>query len=451
VALVIGGCRENTLINANVAPSNNSAGVFSKSLPAVTHTFYNDTALTSIKLIAGIGALEEPFFGTMDASAFFQVIPTTPSSAIYTNATIDSAELILPYTGFMFGDTTGASQSYQVFYVTDTLGYSTRYYSYSSKPIDATYPLSDPTSISLGSINDSLRIKGKNYGPGIRIKLKYSNLMSRLSPAINGLSAAASPNDYFLSMFKGICVKVSDARHTIPAMPYFFLEGTGSYRQAGILLYYHTNGIDTPIVENFYFNSKFCTNINNISKSYSHFPVNSLFTSAQANDSVVALQNLPGANIDILITGIKSLPKGIINKADIELALLPGSRNPATFAPPSRLQVIGVGSGTYPVGTDAGKTYFVADNYPLTSISPYAVLDGQLHTSTVGGVTLRKYKIGIPREVMSSISANNDTLHLRISGANDFLGAYHLVAGGGNHQDSLYRAKLNVVYSILNQ
>jgi hypothetical protein len=152
----------------------------------------------------------------------------------------------------------------------------------------------------------------------------------------------------------------------------------------------------------------------------------------------------------MLIPGLKSLPKGLINKAEVRIALLPNDPYQNQFQSPARLTPMGIGNGTYPAGITVGLTYNVADRYPLYSTSPYIILDGQLHALNNNGTVVNTYTIGIPREVMTSIAASNDTLHLHIIGTQDYYGAYHMMAGGGNHPNPLYRAKLFVVYSKLN-
>jgi hypothetical protein len=218
------------------------------------------------------------------------------------------------------------------------------------------------------------------------------------------------------------------------------------------LVYHHPIGkpADT-LVQAYSFNTGSCSHFNNISSSYGRFPLAKLLNSKQPNDEIIALQNQPGASLDIVIPGIKSLPVGIINQATLQFTMLPGNEyNPPLFEAPQRLYPVGVGNGVYPAGVNAGVVYNVADRYPLYSLTPFNVLDGRMHTTTVGGITLNSFTINIPREVMTSISAKNDTLHLHISGTQDFYGAFHMVAGGGNYPDPLYRAKLNVVYSKLN-
>lgn len=452
-------CKENTIINSKISPASDSIGVYSTSLGCITHTYFDDTSITNLYLglpvVQGVGAMEDPYFGTMIGATYFQILPTVPSSTLYTGKTIDSAVLILPYSGVSYGDTTdqAATQTYQVFYVTDTISSSnsgTLYYSYTTKTIDSANPLSPPYTVNLYHLRDSLSVKGVNYNPALRIPLSMAVLRSHLDPALALVTNSSSQTADFLNAFRGVCVKVAN-NNTTSSMPYFQLDGNGAtpYSGAGIVVYYHTTGGGGDTTERYYFNPTYCGYFNNIKKSFTSYPVNSLLTSTQSNDSVVALQNQPGPNIDVVIPGLKSLPKGVINKADLQIALLPDA-NQDKFAAPTRLTPRGVGNGIYPAGIVAGLTYNVADRFPLYSTTPYIILDGEMHPINHDGTTVNTYTIGIPREIMTSIAASNDTLHLHIIGTQDYFGAFHMIAGGGNHPNPLYRAKLFVVYSKLN-
>jgi Domain of unknown function (DUF4270) len=465
IALAQGSCKENTLINSKVSPSSNAIGVYSVSLPIITHSYYDDTAITStnisgIAVYHGVGSFVDPYFGTLTGATYFQVLPLDYSATFYDNNTIDSAVLVLPYSGFTYGDTTQSTggnitQTYQVFYMTDSIAPTSTYYSYSSKPIEATYPLSDPTTVNVYHLKDSLglNVLPQNY-PGLRIKLKLSTLLGHLLPAQQSLTTT-TPSATFLDAFKGICVKTADSRYPSNAIPYFQLDGNTVYTQAGILVYYHANTDPTKaLIEPYSFSQASCATFNSVKRSYGHYPVNSLFSSTAANDQVIALQNQPGASIDIVIPGIKNLPAGVINKAEIQLTLLPAynsiySAGRDTLNAPERLYPTGIGNGTYPAGVTYGLGYNVADRYPLTSISPLGVMDGHLHNMTRNGTSVQTFTVDLPREVMTSIAAKNDTIHLHLNGTQDFYGAFHMVAGGGSYPDSNYRAKLIVVYSKL--
>lgn len=460
MAITLTGCKENVLINSKISPADNTIGVFSVSLPVITHTYFDDSANTGITfsgipVYQALGTITDPFFGTMTASTYFNLLPSNPTTALYDNCTVDSAFLVLPYSGFTYGDSanTSATQTYQVFYMNDTIGYTTTYYGFSSKPIDANAPLTDPFTINVHSLTDSIQIDTAKYHPGLRVKLKQSVLMPHIMSALANCMSATSPTLAFLNYFNGVCIRVADTRSTGVAIPYFQLNGSDMYSHAGILVYFHNNSAPTTaIVEQYYFSPDASSHFNSIQKSYSHYPVNNLLHSTAANDDIVALQNTPGASIDVVIPGISSLPAGIISKAELMLTLLPGNDyNPAIFASAEKVYGIGIGTSTYPSGVTAGESYILSDRYPISSTSAFNILDGYSHSFTVNGTNVTTYTLGIPREIMNAIAQKSDTVHLHISGTTDYYGGFHMVAGGGNHSDTVYRAKLKVVYSKLNQ
>jgi len=458
IAFTQSGCKEGSLINAKVSPSDTTLGVFTTELSCITHTYYDDTAITGLYISGlpvyqGAGQITDPFFGVMTGSTYFQVVPDQPTTAVYDNSTIDSAALILPYTGFSYGDTSDHSltQSYQAFFLNEDIAPGSLYYSYTTKEVDNGTPLSDPVTVNLYHLRDSLSVNNKNFAPGLRIKLKLPVLLNRLIPAlIDATNNTGSPYTAFNSAFKGVAVKIANTLQSTKAYPFFRLDGKADYSRAGIIVYYHANGSTSDTAtQSYFFDGTSCGFFNNVTKSYGHSPVKALLSSTQSNDSIIALQNQPGACLDIVIPGIKSLPAGVINKAQLQLTLLPGYTD-VKYDAVARMYPRRVNSATYPLGSVAGATEDIYDRYPKASLSPFLIMDGQLHSIDRNGTTVQAYTIGIPRELMSSINAKNDTLHLRITGTQDYVGAFRAVLGGGNHPNPLYKAKLLIVYSKLN-
>ena len=465
-------CRENTLINSKVSPANNTDSVYSVSLPCITHTFFDDSAVTSLSLggipvFQAVGNVTDPYFGIMTAATFFQLLPSESDTEVYNNNIVDSAILVLPYSGFTYGSTaTDSSATFQVFYMGDTMSVNNTYYSFTTKAIDASFPLSAPVTVNISHLNDSILVSGAHHA-GLRIPISWQVLKSHLWPALAQMESPTStnPTQDFVNLFNGICVKPADTRVPLTAIPYFQLDGIDNFSEACINVYAHPAGTAAPAVDTapltyYYFNNNVCGHFNNITKSYSHFPVNSLIHSGCANDQVVAMQNAPGPGIDIVIPGIKSLPPGTISKAAIMLTLLPAYNDTTAFIYPESLSPIGVSSATYqPLGTTrAGELYTIYDRYPLATTSPLTILDGLMHNIPLPAGSPVPYTstflIDIPREVIASMAAKNDTLHYHISGTIDYYGAFHMVAGGGAYgsngtSDTLYRAKLFVVYSKL--
>lgn len=452
------GCKEGSIIDAKISPSDTALGVYSTELGCITRTYYDDTAVTGLfisglPVYQGAGHITDPFFGTMTGYTAFQVIPDNPSIAVYNNATIDSAFLVLPYAGYTYGDTTDNSltQTYQAFFLDEDIAAGTPYYSYTTKKIDEATPLSNPYTVKVNDLSDSVTIKGKNYAPALRMPLNLGGLLARLNPALQAATDNPNtPNSAFNTFFKGLVVRPVGTTPT-KAYPFFRLNGSNSSNAARITVYYHTNGSTSDTaVQQYFFNGEACGFYNNVSKSYATSPVNALITSTQPGDSIIAIQNQPGACLDVKITGIMSLPKGVINKAQLQLAMLP-AYNELNYDPLSRLYPRKVANGVYPTGIAAGAVVEVNDRYPLTSLSPITqIMDGQLYTLKRDNQDVRVYSIGLPREIMGCIAAGQDTLHLRITGTQDYIGAYRAILGGGNHPNSLYKAKLFVVYSKLN-
>ncbi len=467
LAAIMQGCREGTLINSKVSPAINTVNLYSTSLSCITKTYYDDTVVTSttlpgISMLQGVGNILDPYFGTMTGATFFQVLPLDLGFGVYDGMTIDSAVMVLPYGGYTYGDTSGSGlQTFQVFYASEPITRG-EYYAYDTKSIDATYPLSEPTTADIRQMSaayDTVTLV-QNF-PGLRIKLKLPTILHHLLHADSAMLNSTTPSKDFLNAFNGICVRVADTRKYYKSYPYFQLDGNNIYTQAGILVYYHKTADpnDTVRIEPYYFDAAainaICGHFNSVSRSYSHYPVNKLYTSTAANDEVIALQNQPGAAIDIYIPGLKSLPAGVINKAELQLPILPGSAfgnylSTGRFLGPEKIYPTGIGNGTFPSGVSTGLSYILSDYFPLSSLSPLSVLDGYVHTVNRNGTDIQVYTINIPREVMTSVKAGNDTIHLHLNGTQDYYGAGHLLLGGGSYPDTLYRPKLFVVYSKLN-
>lgn len=453
------GCKENTVANTKLAPNIDNVNTFGDTLNAVTKTYFDDTLETSftiggIAVNHALGTINaDPYFGTTNSSIYFQVIPNNATNVTFDRSSyhFDSAVLILPYSGFTYGDSTGNyTQTYTAYMLADTMSTTTPYYSYNTKPVG---PVLGSVTMNVNSVRDSVFAEGINQAPHLRIHLDTNAISAYIlnNTDIQNASSYAA----FLTAFPGICIKATNTNAVSHAMPYFRIDPSneGMYAAATIAIYSHSTatGVTTPVSPiQLSFDETYCAHFNNIYRNYRNYPVNQLFNSYKQNpnvsDTVIALQNQPGAALDLRIYGVKKIPTSVINRAELDISVV-GTGNPAddaTFYGPSQL---------YPLGIDSnGLEYTIADRYPLTSTSPLGVLDGYPHTYTynMGLLSITTYAINIPRELQAAVVAKRDTVHLHINGTQDYYGAYRIVAGGNSllsNRNKNYQVNLKVIYT----
>lgn len=454
------GCKEDTIIKANVTPSSDFilSNPIGDTLTIYTKTVYDDSISvrynnSSYEIIKGLGTLNDPFFGRTNWSIFTQFIPTANNITIASPNTMDSAVLILPYANFSWGDTNNKTapsriESFSVYAVTEDMYKDSTYYTKTSFKYDAT-PIGEVLNADIYSLKtDSIKVAGSNRAPHLRIKLTNA-FMQTLYNAAN----STSDNATFLSQIKGFYIVARDTNNsTLRTIPYFYLTGSADYQRAAIALYYNdptTNPTFNPDnIQTIFFNfsANDCAHNNYITHNYSSAPINSYLQSTNQSDDRVFLQNEPGAAIDIRIPYIKYLPKGVINKAQLVITQVDYAGNPRkatdidTFSAPPRI---------YPVGVDAsGGAYTIQDRYPTDNDGPLAFIDGNKNVAILAdGTIITQYYINIPREVQKAILNQANELHLRINGTVTYPGAYRLMAGG---KGNTYRVRLNISYTKIN-
>lgn len=442
------GCKEDTIIKAGVTPASDllyTDNLIGDTLTINTKTVLDDSintsyTSTSLSTIHGLGTLNDPFFGRTNWGIYMQVVPAAANLTLPSQ--VDSAVLILPYAGFTWGDTSGAAtEKFTVYRVSQNMSDTATYYSKTFTPVEST-PVSASVSVQLDKLSDSVKVQGANKAPHLRIKLTDAFRDILVTAAKSSVD-----NDAFLNQVKGLYICATDTLNgTVRRVPYFFITGSADYLRASVALYYQENGNTSPdSVRSSFLNFVYgdCAHYNYITRNYSGKTANQYFQSTLQSDSLMLLQNEPGAALDIRIPNLKNLPVGLINKAQLVITQVkqPGDESDKFFAP----------SRIYPVGVDStGAAYTILDRLPLTSTSPLDFIDGTSHDVTMpDGTTVKQYYINIPREVQNAIVKKSKELHLRINGTVTYPGAYRLIAGG-KHSNKLYKVRLNIVYTKIN-
>lgn len=440
------GCKEDTIIKANASPTVDGINVIQVNPDSITilaKTIIDDSVVTSYtrsgyQIIHGLGTLNDPFFGRTNMGIYMQVLPPAANYDFINPP--DSAFIILPYNTFVWGDTGVSQESFTAYRVTDTMTKDAVYYSFASKTYDPT-PITLPATVDfVASRFDSVKIAGINRAPHMRLKLT-SSFLSELT----GIAKTSADNASFLSAMKGIYIQASDTNNnSIKALPYFNIDGSSDYSRASIVFYFHntTPGIDTTQFAFFSFVSTDCAHFNRISRRRQGYPIEQYLNSTLASDSIVFLQNEPGATIDLKFPNLKNLPHSVINKAELSITAL------SLGADPWNSKTALLPAKVFPVGVHSdGSLYGLADIFPLDQPEPSGFMDGNAHTINLsGGVSVTRYIINMQREVQKAIVNQADTLHLHINGTQTYFAAYRLTAGGKN-DNPIYKIAMNITYS----
>jgi hypothetical protein len=286
--------------------------------------------------------------------------------------------------------------------------------------------------------------------PHLRIPLSDAFRSRMLSEA-----KASTSNADFLTKIKGLCIRATDTGAGVGSdrlLPYFFLEGTEDYYRASVIFYYRDpavtkkSGQDSTSTSSFSFVTTDCAHYTRVTRNYTgSFAANYI---NKPIDSVLLLQNQPGAAIDIKIPGLKNIPAAVINKAELVFTLIKlATDNDATsndvYKMPEPLRIL-------PYAVDAnGAVNDVLDlGGSLISDASLEFIDGNKRSLTVNGMNITQYVINIPREVQRAVVNKTDTLHLRITGTTTFPGAYRAVFGG-NSANTASKVGFNITYSKL--
>lgn len=445
-------CKENTIIPSNVVPAVDNIRVFADTLDLYTKTVLDDTLITSlyvsgVPVYMGAGTIsDDPLIGKLQESFYFQVRPPQDNYTFdQAKFQIDSAVIVLPYSGFSYGDTTNSAgmQTFEAYRVTDPIFRKDSAY-YSNRADFGTEGTTiGETTVSLRDIvrsrYDSTRVGSAKRAPHLRIKL-HDDMRDKLIERTG--TSDYTNTTAFLSFFNGIKIVAKD--NTKNMLPYFLLNGPEFYSTASIVMYYHTRNsggtITDTLTASYPFDADKCGFFNKIVRDFSGKPAEALYRSAAATDNMFLVTNQPGLAGEIRVVNFEHIPTCIVNKAELILTQVSAPMN-QVFAPPTRI---------YPKGVNTdGSTYVIADRFPTSSLNALAFIDGNLRSANLGGVIVNQYVLNIPRELERAIADKKKEVRLRLNGTQSFPGAYRLAAGGSNYSLPQYQASLKIVYTKL--
>lgn len=445
------GCKEDAIVKANIAPGDNSLGTeqIADTFTVITKTTFLDGLKTSekvtgIPVVQALGTITDQFFGTTNAGIYFQVLPTVSDFNFAVGGfTIDSAVLILPYSGFSWGNRTDPKpQKFQVYRIDQYMDPKGDYYSNQDLAVQGQL-LSEATIDMKSFLVDTPQVLGGSS--------TYRHMRFRLSDDfVNDIRGRLQTETYssdanFLNYFKGFYVKPDTAANLAGGadlLTYILFDGSSDYARVAVAFYYHEDGSSEEKTAFFNYNVEKTANYNRISRNYAGYPAESFIkryaNTINVSDDTLLLQNEPGAVIDVRVPYIQSLPVASIIKAELVFTQIASGVTTDSLPTPNRLTLVGVDA--------SGAEYEINDFLSNDINAAVDYVDGVKRTEKdANGNDLIRYRINIPREFQKAINDKRNELHLRIKGAKTFPAAYRLVAGGRNR--STYNAQLNIVYS----
>jgi hypothetical protein len=214
---VFASCEKTSTIGLEVDPNSAVSGKLSDTSTIFSRTILEDDAVTygtgSTMARYPLGFLNDPMFGTTEASLALSVNLPSEAYSFGTNPVLDSAVLVLNYSGEFYGDST-VNYSIDVHQLTNNLAKETSYLSSKTYPSQASilgsytgkaFPTTPFKVIDvLTAAPDTLM----SVSPQVRIKLDNAFFNSNI---VEANTAVLKYNSSFQNAIKGLNVKIKQS------------------------------------------------------------------------------------------------------------------------------------------------------------------------------------------------------------------------------------------------
>lgn len=272
------------------------------------------------------GNFDDPVFGQTEASIYIQPEKASVEGPDFSNSTLDSIVLVLPFANTAFYGDSSQSLEMEVYRLTELPDNETIYYSDSEflveeEPIASQVftPLFDTISVDV-PITGADSITSVEFGPQLRIRLPdaLGQELLELDP-VNYESDTA-----FFDYFKGLYLKPKGASNNMVA----FRLGRNSV--GSMEVYYNqldpVTNEDTIRIYQFGFFYTDAVRFVNVKHNYETSIVGKFIDSTSTSDDFVFVQGAGGSLGKIEFPNLSALEDVVINKAELEinLALFPG-------------------------------------------------------------------------------------------------------------------------------
>lgn len=336
-------CKNDSTIGLDLDPNTALQGKLLDTLTIQTQLIKEEAVQTGALARYPLGYMNDPLFGTTDASLAISVNTPSDNFDFGTDPVLDSAILVLPYSSQFYGDTTTSIYSIDVRQLKDDISKAPSFLSNKTYPeesflignkIGKIYP---NTGFKVVDIVDKQSDTLKSVAPQIRVKLDKSFIASNLIGQTKNLTVAQ-----FLTYFKGLKVSVNKTSSSGNlGVMYFNLSSD----QSAVELYYkRKNATDAALIDTvktaFSISTDLSPNAASVTHNYSGTPIETQLNNPTVQHSVTYLQGLAGLRNKISFPYLKTLKdkigKVVINKAELVIDISSGT-NVAPYKAPYRL------------------------------------------------------------------------------------------------------------------
>jgi hypothetical protein len=417
--LLFSFCKEPVLNDSELVPDNKLGVFVTDTLTLVTQTVREDSLRTDELAINIIGKMNDPVFGKSLAGAYFQLRLQTNSIDLGENLELDSAVLMLRYSGG-YGDIK-KPLTFIAYEITESMDKDALYYSNKSFTIgDEIGRLENH----VPNLNDDISTVEGKLPPHLRIKL-HQNWASRIFSEAEAGSGNVANNENFVQYMKGIYVTVDENAAGNSILYFDLLAATSA------MAFYYKKPDEDSLAWKIVVNNSSATS-NFFKHDYSGSVVEKYLSGKRnASDSLVFIQSMAGLKAKVNIPNLKNLGNISINKAEL---IITGLKTPiditSEYAVPGRL--------TLNASDSIGKNDFLEDQF--VSETYFGGIKGQEADGL--GNSLNRYKFNTALYYQAIVQGSKQDYGIFILTFPSSRIADRLIAGGGNHSKNKMKLKL---------
>jgi hypothetical protein len=419
ILLLFSFCKNPVLDDHSLNVNSRLGVTVTDTLTLITHTVLEDPLRTDELSINLAGKMQDPVFGKSVAGIYFQLRLQTNNISLGNDATLDSAVLMLRYSG-SYGDIKKPI-SLILYQINESMDKDAQYFS--NKTFGLLREIGRAEQITPDLTNEVVTVEGR-LPAHLRIKLHQNIAEEIFQQAKDGTGNVAN-NENFTQYFKGAYL-TADEHAGGNCILYFDLFSATS----ALTFYYHKPGEDSlnwKIVVN---NSSATANFfkHDYTGSVVEFFLNK---KTPASDSIVFIQSMAGLKTKVIVPNLKNLGNIAINKAEL---IITGIKTPlditSEFEPPARL--------TLNASDSTGKNDFIEDQFLSDSY-----FGGTKEEANAGlGNTINRYKFNTALHYQSIANGSKPDYGIYILTFPSNRIADRLIAGGGSHSKNPMKLKL---------